>query len=119
MKTILYDSENNKIIGHYPNGYLVNGKPQVVDPPIYELPYTTTTPPEIIEGEYLVERYEVDMENKEYRQVWEVKVIPPVVESVDIADVMKILIKKTLEGVELTEAEILILKSYNDENNIL
>lgn len=117
--TILYDALENRILCHCPDGYLVDGKPQEVDPPIYELPYTDTTPPEINqETHYLTSRYEVDMELLQYRQVWEVHEIVVAAPSTTIGDVIKLLIKKTVDGVALTEEEIQILKTYNDEANI-
>lgn len=119
MKTILYNSEDNTIIGTYPDGYKVDGKPQEVDPPIYELPYTNTTPPEIIEGEYLTSKYEVDMERKEYRQVWEVHEVVVVVPTPTIEEVIGILIKKVIDGVALTEEETLTLKSYEHGQNYI
>jgi hypothetical protein len=114
-KTILYNSEDNTIIGTFPDGYRVDGKPQEVDPPIYELPYTNTTPPEINqETHYLTSKYEVDMERKEYKQVWNICKKVVVAPQTSLSEVIGILIKKVIDGVALTEEETLTLKSYND-----
>lgn len=44
MKTILYNNTEGKVISQvFNNGYLVDGKPQPVDPPIYELEYISTS----------------------------------------------------------------------------
>ena len=46
MKTLLYNSATNKVISQvFDNGYLVDGKPQEVLPPIYELEYKPTASP--------------------------------------------------------------------------
>lgn len=121
MKTILYDSENNIIIGHYPDGYKVNGKPKQVEHPIYELPYTETEPPEYnSETHYLTSAYVVDMELKQYRQAWNIVVIPPAPPlQLNISEVIKLIIKKTIDNEELTDEEILTLKTYNYETNIV
>ena len=118
MKTILYNTDDNTIIGTYPDGYRVDGKPQEVDPPIYELPYTDNIAPTIEEGFYLTSKYEVDMELMQYRQVWEVHEVV-VVPQTTIEEVIGILIKKVIDGVALTEEETLTLKSYNDGQNYI
>jgi hypothetical protein len=46
MKTLLFDNNTGKVISPiFENGYLVDGKHQSVDPPIYELEYKPTTRP--------------------------------------------------------------------------
>lgn len=119
MKTILYNAENNTIIGTYPDGYRVDGKPQVVEPPVYELVYTETEQPEYNrETHYLTMTHEIDLELKYYKQVWHIRELPPPTPlQPDIAEIIKLIIKKTIDGVELTEEELLILKNYNNETN--
>jgi hypothetical protein len=117
--TILYNTDTSEIIGHFDPCYMVDGNPQAVELPIVELPYTTTTPPEINqETHYLTSRYEVDIELLQYRQVWEIHEIVVAVPSATVGDVIKLLIKKTVDGIALTEEEIQTLKAYNDEANI-
>jgi hypothetical protein len=120
MKTILYNADTAEIIGTYKDGYRVDGKPEAVDPPVYELPYTTTTPPTINEEtHYLISKHEVDMELKQYKQVWEVREMPPPPEpQPDLSEVIKLIIKKVVDGIDLTETETLILKSYDHETDI-
>ena len=120
MKTILYNSEDNTIIGHYPDGYKVNGKPQSVEPPVYELVYTETEQPEYNrETHYLTMTHEIDLEHKYYKQVWHIRELPPQPPpQPDIKEVIGLIIKKTVDGIELTEEEVQTLKTYNYENDI-
>lgn len=75
MKTLLYDSATNRVISQiFDNGYLVDGKPQEVLPPIYELEYKPTTRPahdSILQVASAV--WIPDTVLKTYTQVWEVR----------------------------------------------
>lgn len=74
MKTILYNSATNKVISQiFDNGYLVDGKPQTVNPPIYELEYKPTTPPEITDLQARSAIWIPDITLKTYFQQWSVR----------------------------------------------
>lgn len=74
MKTLLYNSATNKVISQvFDNGYLVDGKPQEVLPPIYELEYKPTTPPEITDLQVRSAIWVPDIILGTYIQVWEVR----------------------------------------------
>ena len=79
MKTILYNSATNKVISQiFDNGYLVDGKPQEVLPPIYELEYIPTTRPvydPILQVGSAV--WIPDTILKTYTQVWTVRTFEP------------------------------------------
>ena len=74
MKTLLYNSTTNKIISQvFDNGYLVDGKPREVLPPIYELEYKPTIAPNITENQVKSATWIPDIVLKTYTQVWEVR----------------------------------------------
>lgn len=74
MKTILYNSETNKIISRiFDNGYLVDGKHDNVKPPIYELEYKPTIAPNITETQIRYAIWVPDIALGTYTQVWEVR----------------------------------------------
>ena len=74
MKTLLYNSVTNKVISQvFDNGYLVDGKPQEVLPPIYELEYIPTIAPNITENQVKSATWIPDIVLKTYTQVWEVR----------------------------------------------
>jgi hypothetical protein len=74
MKTLLYNSATNKVISQiFDNGYLVDGKPQEVLPPIYELEYKPTIAPNITENQVKSATWIPDIVLKTYTQVWEVR----------------------------------------------
>lgn len=73
MKTILYNSETSKIIGYYPDRYKVDGKQQEVLPPIYELEYKPTAPPNIADTKVKSATWIPDIILGTYTQVWEVR----------------------------------------------
>lgn len=118
MKTVIFNTDTNQIESHHPDGYKVNGRPCPVEDTLFELPYTESTPPVINdETHYTTSRYVVDMELKQYRQVWEVFEKPVALQpQVEMADIIKIIIKKVVDGTELTVDEIITLKSYENEN---
>lgn len=75
MKTILYNADTNeKISGVFKNGYLVDAKPQPVDPPIFELEYKPTPmPPHDAETEAVSAIWIPDTILKTYTQVWSIR----------------------------------------------
>lgn len=74
MKTLLYNSATNKVISQvFDNGYLVDGKPQEVLPPIYELEYKPTIAPNISETQVKSAIWVPDIVLGTYTQVWEVR----------------------------------------------
>lgn len=74
MKTLLYNSTTNKVISRvFDNGYLVDGKPQTVNPPIYELEYKPTIAPNISETQVKSAIWVPDIILGTYIQVWEVR----------------------------------------------
>lgn len=75
MKTLLYNSVTNKVISQiFDNGYLVDGKPQEVLPPIYELEYKPTTRPTHDSTLQVVSAVWIpDTVLKTYTQVWSVR----------------------------------------------
>lgn len=72
MKTILYNSATQQVISPiYQDGYKVDGQPQSVEPPIYELEYIETTQPEHDPvTQYVTQEFLPDFDENEYRQVW-------------------------------------------------
>ena len=110
--TILYNKEEQKVIGHYDPQYLVNGKPGRVDEPAVELQVVHTPPPETEEGYQAASIFVADIENKEYRQEWGVVPIPPPPEpEVDLSLIVRLLTKK-VDGETLSEEEELLLTIY-------
>lgn len=70
-KTILYNADDNTIIGHYLDGYKVDGKPQEVDPPIYELEVIDTLPPTYDPKlQNLTSTFDIDLINFTYTKLW-------------------------------------------------
>lgn len=74
MKTILFDTDSGKVISPiFENGYLVDGKPQPVDPPIFELEYKPTASPNITGIQVKSATWIPDIVLGTYTQVWEVR----------------------------------------------
>lgn len=73
MKTILYNTTTNFIIGHYPDGYKVDGVPQEVQPPIYELSVIEPEAPTITDNQVLSSEWVVDLINETYTKVHTVR----------------------------------------------
>lgn len=74
MKTLLFDDSTGKVISPiFENGYLVDGKPQEVLPPIYELEYKPTIAPNISETQVKFAIWVPDIVLGTYTQVWEVR----------------------------------------------
>ena len=74
MKTLLYNSATNKVISQvFDNGYLVDGKPQEVLPPIYELEYKPTASPNVTDTQVRSATWVPDIVLGTYTQVWEVR----------------------------------------------
>ena len=74
METILYNKVTQQVIGHYPNGYQVNGKPSpTYDKDIVELAVIETEASEYNhETHSLSSDYIADVEAKTYTQVWSI-----------------------------------------------
>lgn len=73
MSTILYDALENRILCHCPDGYLVDGKPQEVKIPIYELAVIKNPmPPYDPDNQTVEQTWRVDLEAGQYIQSWEV-----------------------------------------------
>lgn len=75
MKTLLFDADSGKVISQiFENGYLVDGQPQPVDPPIFELEYKPTHMPvhdailQVVSAVWIP-----DIILKTYTQVWEAR----------------------------------------------
>lgn len=84
MGTILYNSATVNIIGHYPDGYKVDGVTQSVHPPIYELAYVETAQPTydaILQD--CISTWIPDYTSKTFTQTWFVsdKVLPTLEEA--------------------------------------
>ena len=74
MKTILYNSLTGQTFGKiYENGYTVDGKPQPVDPPIYELACIETPAPVITTDQVSSSVWVADTTLKTYTLVWTVR----------------------------------------------
>jgi hypothetical protein len=74
MKTILFDDSTGKVISQiFDNGYLVDGKPQEVLPPIYELEYKPTIAPNISKTQVKSAIWVPDIVLGTYTQVWEIR----------------------------------------------
>lgn len=74
MKTILFNNIEGKIISQiFNNGYKVDGKPQPVDPPIYELEYISTSVTYNPETQVATSTWEADINTLTYTQVWTVR----------------------------------------------
>jgi len=74
MKTILYNTVTQQVIGHYPNGYQVNGKPSpTYDNDVVELGVVEVEEPKHDPAtQRLTSSFIVDLEAKVYTQVYEV-----------------------------------------------
>ena len=117
MSTILYNIETNQVIGQYDPCYLVNGKSGRVDDPAVELQVIQTPPPKTEEGYQAISTFIVDLENKEYRQEWEVVGTPPQPEpEPDLSTIVRLLTKK-VDGETLTEEEELLLITYKNRQS--
>ena len=77
MKTLLFDTDSGKVISPvFENGYLVDGQPQPVDPPIFELEYKPTPmPSHDSETEAVSAIWIPDTTLKTYTQVWTVRAL--------------------------------------------
>ena len=74
MKTILYNSATEQVISPiYQDGYKVDGQPQTVEPPIFELEYIETPQPEYDETTKNVSyEWGVDLDELTYTQSWQI-----------------------------------------------
>lgn len=75
MKTLLFDDSTGKVISPiFENSYLVDGQPQPVDPPIFELEYKPTPiPAHDSETEVVSAIWIPDTVLKTYTQQWSVR----------------------------------------------
>lgn len=74
MKTLLFNNSTGKVISSiFENGYLVDGKSQPVNPPIFELEYKPTPPPDITDLQVRSAVWIPDTVLKTYTQVWTVR----------------------------------------------
>lgn len=78
MKTILYNSEDNTVIGHYLDGYRVDGKPEKVEPPVYELTVVPCEAPDYDRAtESIAPGWLPDIVSLTYNQVWVINKLTP------------------------------------------
>lgn len=73
MKTILYNNINQQVIGHFENGYMVDGKPQPVNPPIYELTVIEIEAPETDATKVVSSEWIVNLIALTYTLTWSVR----------------------------------------------
>jgi hypothetical protein len=80
MKTILFHTKENTVLGWFESGYKVNGKPSpTFDPDVVELTVVETEPPEYNpETHSLGSAFVADFEEKTYTKVWSFNPIPEV-----------------------------------------
>ena len=69
---VLINTDTNTVIGRFPNGYTVDGKPQAVEPPIYELTEVVNPKPATDHTQYVTGEWVVDLQAGEYRYEWTV-----------------------------------------------
>lgn len=115
MKTILYNTDTNQIIGFFDPCYLVNGKPGLVEPPAIELLVVNTETPVCGPDEIAVSRFEVTEDR--YLQVW--SIIPKPTEPLqefDLNQITMMLLRK-VDGDVLTTEEEDLLAAYKTQNN--
>jgi hypothetical protein len=76
--TILYNKATKEVIGYYPQGYKVNGKPSpTYDPDVVELVVVEAIRPVYDEITHrAVIKYEVDLKALKYVQVYDIVQIP-------------------------------------------
>jgi len=74
MKTLLFNNKTGKIISRiFDEGYKVDGKHQIVKPPVYELEYIATIKPSHTYKEVAFSTWVPDIVLGTYTQVWEVR----------------------------------------------
>ena len=74
MRTLLFNNNTGKVISRiFDDGYKVDGKHQTVEPPIYELEYKPTPPPDITDKQIRSATWIPDIVFKTYIQVWSVR----------------------------------------------
>jgi hypothetical protein len=73
MGTILYNTTYQQVIGHFENGYIVDGKPQPVNPPIFELTVIEIKAPETDATKLVSSEWVVDLIAKTYTLTWSVR----------------------------------------------
>jgi hypothetical protein len=95
---------------------MVNGKPGRVDPPAIELQIVETVAPQVAISYIAQSKYEVNLETKEYVQVWDVVEAPLEIPSFDTETVMRVLIKK-VDGETLSEEEEMLLTLYKQQTS--
>lgn len=80
MKTVLYNTVINTVLGWFEGGYKVNGKPSpTYDPDVVELMVVETDVPEYNPETHSVgNEFVADIEAKTYTKVWSVNIIPEV-----------------------------------------
>jgi hypothetical protein len=111
--TILYNTTKQEVLGYYDPYYKVLGKPGTVEPPIVELVVVNTPPPEqVSSGMQVLSSYIVDLENKEYRQIWNEHPLPaPENPPFDLEHITRLLIRK-VDGEVLSPEEDAMLTQY-------
>jgi len=71
--TILYNTATQQVLGYYPDGYLVNGKPAPTnDIDVVELTVIETSQPSYTETQKISSIWEADLTALTYTQVWSV-----------------------------------------------
>ena len=74
MRTILYNNNTQKVVSKiFEENYKVDGKPQSVDSPIYELEYISTSVTYSPETQVASSTWEANINNKTYTQIWTVR----------------------------------------------
>jgi hypothetical protein len=69
--TILYNIQTQQVLGYYPDGYLVNGKPASPnDEDVLELTVVGTSEPTITEFQKLSDTWEANLAELTWTQVW-------------------------------------------------
>ena len=78
MKTILFHTKENTVLGWFEGGYMVNGKPSpTYDPDVVELLVVETDAPEYNPETHSVgSDFVPDITAKTYTQVWSINFIP-------------------------------------------
>jgi len=71
--TILYNTQSQQVLGYYPDGYKVNGKPSpTYDNDVVELTVVNAEKPEHTENQKVSSTWTADLQAKTWTQTWEV-----------------------------------------------
>jgi ribosomal protein L14E/L6E/L27E len=71
--TILYNTQSQQVLGYYPDGYLVNGKPSpTYDDDVVELTVVNAEKPEYTETQKVSSTWTADLQAKTWTQSWQV-----------------------------------------------